>query len=684
MRFVYPEFLFALAALAVPIVIHLFNFRRYKRVYFSNVRFLKEIKEQTQSRSRLRHLLVLLSRLLALAFLVLAFAQPYIPGSNSDTAKGNRIVSVYIDNSFSMEAEGKNGSLLETARRKAVEIANQYAATDLFQLVTNDFAGYQQRLISRDEFVAQVSEVQLSPVSRTLGEVLSRQLDVLQPEEMHTRRLVWISDFQRSTARLGETPGTAIPRVVCIPLQAQQARNLYIDSVWFETPVRQLQAREKLFVRIRNLGTEPVENIPLRLAINGQQKALTSFSVEAGSYADSALYFTNTTAGIQQAEVSLADAQVTFDDSYFFVYPVQEQVHILALYGDNPADTASYVSRLFRNDAYFSLKNQAASRLDYSTLPRYNLVILHELPALSSGLAAELKRFVNGGGHLLVFPAPAADLPSYNAFFNAFSLPSFGQADTAKLSTNPLRLDDPFFAQVFEKNPERMDLPQVRYHYRVEKKLSAGREDLLTLQGGDPLLSKYPSGAGAVYVSTVPLHEKAGNFARHAIFVPVVLRIAERSQQAGLYAQVIGRDEVISLRNTPLKGDVPFEFRNSDGSFVIIPESRNTGAGVEVYAHGQVSVAGNYLLHYDNEPIAGSGFNYDRAESDLSCYEPEALRAVLQQAGLTEVSLFENASDEVPFSLEAVDDTVEYWKWCILLTLLCLAIEIMLLRFWKN
>ena len=79
MQFLYPTFLYALLALAIPIIIHLFFFRRFKKVYFTNVRFLKEIKEETSARQRLKNLLVLLMRLLAMAALVLAFAQPFLP-----------------------------------------------------------------------------------------------------------------------------------------------------------------------------------------------------------------------------------------------------------------------------------------------------------------------------------------------------------------------------------------------------------------------------------------------------------------------------------------------------------------------------------------------------------------------------------------------------------------------------
>src|SRR5690348_10075359 len=139
MQFVYPSFLFALTAVSIPIIIHLFNFRKYKKVLFTNVRFLQEIKQDTKSRSQLKHLLILLARILAIIFLALAFAQPYLPLAKAAIVRGLRDVSIYIDNSFSMEAVGKNGSLVEVAKKKAHDIAMAYNPSDRFQLLTNDF-----------------------------------------------------------------------------------------------------------------------------------------------------------------------------------------------------------------------------------------------------------------------------------------------------------------------------------------------------------------------------------------------------------------------------------------------------------------------------------------------------------------------------------------------------------------
>ena len=180
MFFINPYFLFAGLLIAIPIIIHLFNFRKYRKVYFSNVEFLREIKSQTQKSSVLRHLLVLLCRILAILCLVFAFAQPYIPLSNNKKViQKNNLVSIYVDNSFSMDALSSNGRLIDEAKNKAADICSVYKSSDLFQLLTNDFEGKHQRLVNTDEFKDMLNEVKISSNSRNLSEIVSRQKDML-------------------------------------------------------------------------------------------------------------------------------------------------------------------------------------------------------------------------------------------------------------------------------------------------------------------------------------------------------------------------------------------------------------------------------------------------------------------------------------------------------------------------
>ncbi len=141
MKFVHPEILWGLLALSIPIIVHLFNFRKFKRVLFPNIEFLREIKQETHNKSKLKHLLILAARCLAIAAIVFAFAQPFIPLQGSTAKPGGAAVSIYMDNSFSMEGQGKDGRLLDLAKNKALEIVNSFSPTDKFQLLTADFEG---------------------------------------------------------------------------------------------------------------------------------------------------------------------------------------------------------------------------------------------------------------------------------------------------------------------------------------------------------------------------------------------------------------------------------------------------------------------------------------------------------------------------------------------------------------
>ncbi|MBN4062458.1 BatA and WFA domain-containing protein, partial [Bacteroidales bacterium AH-315-I05] len=352
MEFLYPSFLYALTAISIPIIIHLFNFRRFKKIYFTNVKFLREIKQETQSKSNLKHLLVLLARILAVAFLVLAFAQPYLPAENNKAGSGQKTVSVYIDNSFSMEAVNDEGRLLSQAKNAALEIANAYRPTDVFQLLTNDFEGRHQRLVNREEFIELVDEVEISPAVKLVSKIVGRQKDRLLTSETQDKTIFLISDFQKNTSDFSSLENDTTVTVKLLLMQAQQQSNLYVDSCWFATPFRQLNHPEKLTVRVKNISEKGYENIPIKLTINGRQKALASFSIEPQSWSDTSLYFTSTETGIQQVEIAITDYPVTFDDNFYLSYEVAEYISVLCI---NAEDTNKFIHSLFKNDDFIQL-----------------------------------------------------------------------------------------------------------------------------------------------------------------------------------------------------------------------------------------------------------------------------------------------------------------------------------------
>lgn len=688
MKFVYPAFLFALFSIAIPIIIHLFNFRKFKKVYFTNVRFLKEVKQETQSRSRLRHLLILISRILAITALVLAFAQPFIPADNAKTATGDKAVSIYIDNSFSMEALTTGGTLLDEAKKRAKEIATAYKATDRFQLLTNDFEGRHQRLVNKEELLELIDEVKISPSVRPLPEVLSRQFDVLGSSSARTKRSYLLSDFQESLADLEKVKNDTSITIQAIPLAAKEKKNVYIDSCWFTSPVRQLNHTEQLHVRIRNITSEDKENNPIKLFVNGKQRTPASYNVEANGETDVVLSFASKETGIQQCMIEINDYPVSFDDRFYFTFEVAKNIPVLAINGAQPAGMSAAtqstaVTSLFGNDSLFVLTNAPENNLDYSTLPQNRFIVLNGLKAISSGLAQELKRFVKSGGSVAVFPAPDIDLNSYRDFLGSMNVNTYEKLDTMNTKVDRINYEHELFTNVFEKKNDNIDLPSVSSHYPITKISRSNEEYLFRMRNGDAYLSGYRYEKGKVYLSAVPLDNEFSNFTKHALTITALYNMAVYSQPVRPLFYTIGRDNVISIpSSTASTGENVYHVKGAN-NFDVIPEHKVTESGTDIFVHEQVTLAGNYTLTRGSEVLAGVAFNYDRKESDLDTYEPSELLARAESAGLMNFSIVEPGHKELTSTLAELDQGKKLWKLCIILALVLLAVEVALLRMWR-
>ena len=161
LQFQNPNILWGLISLVIPIIIHLFNFKRFKPIYFSNLKFLKDITADNKNRSKIKSWLLLLTRLLALACLVIAFAQPYIPSKHTTTTnnKQQNIAHIYVDNSFSMNAETDKGIAIEIAKAKAIELVNSFSDDTQFKIINNDKKG-RLPFLNRESAISRIQEIQ--------------------------------------------------------------------------------------------------------------------------------------------------------------------------------------------------------------------------------------------------------------------------------------------------------------------------------------------------------------------------------------------------------------------------------------------------------------------------------------------------------------------------------------------
>ncbi|MEM1326750.1 MAG: BatA domain-containing protein [Bacteroidota bacterium] len=677
MQFLFPGFLWALLALSIPIIIHLFYFRRFKKVYFTNVRFLKEVKEESSARSRLRNLLVLLMRLLALAFLIFAFAQPFIPTSD-EAQQGQKAVSVYVDNSFSMESLSEDIPLLERAKRRAKEIIAAYAENDRFQVLTNDFEGRHQRLLSQEDALAIVDEIAIRPSVRALDEVLERQRQVLQTSDLENLVAYQVSDFQQNTsADLSNWQDTSL-QVNLIPLQAVQENNISIDSAWFESPVQVINQTNPLLIKVRNWGNEDAENIRLSMNYGGQEQPIGSLSIPAGEAIIDTAQVTILRTGWQQATLNITDYPITFDDRYFLTFQVAEKVNMLSIYESVPS---RYVTAAFANNPYFDLDNQSSQGLDYSSFSTYQLIILNDLTTISSGLSLELNQYVNNGGNVLIFPSANANTGSYNQFLRTFPADELRDYQPQQRVVGSINTDEFIFNDVFENTNNNLKLPVSQANYRLSSFSTRGQETLLVYRDGSPYLTKYQVGQGNLYLSAAPLNEELNDLVRNGeIFVPMIFKMAISAGEAPKIAYTIGQDRVLEAEHRVTQGEQIYQLRNASKEF--IPEQRIARSKVVLNVNNQIEADGIYSLSLEaNETLHQYAFNYDRQESNLTYFSADDLA---RQVGERMTVLDEAAEANFEQLIGERSRGKILWRWCLILALIFLGIEVLLLRLWKS
>ena len=673
MKFAHPEFLYALFALAIPVLIHLFNFRRFKTVYFTNVRFLRELQEQTKRQSQLKHYLVLLSRLFTVAFLVFAFAGPY-RADEAQSSGTQSFVSLYIDNSFSMDGQSSEGRLLDVAKQRAVEVVESYGSTDRFQILTNDFEGRHQRWITQEAAVNELEQIELSPQVRPLEQVYRRQADMRSEMDRDgVFEPIWFSDFQRNGNEFSAwQPDSSFP-VRWVRFEPEIEQNLYIDSVSFDRPLRQPDQNEVLRVWVRFAGAEARTDIPLRLLLNGQQKALSTFSVEPGERKEVVLSYLNGGPGFYRGEVQLEDYPITFDDRFFFQYEVREQVSVLELHED--VYSASPLTLLFQRSE-FRYDRVSVQAVDYARLGRYDLVVLNNPKNLSTGLAGELNRFMEAGGTVALFAGP-----------NSSGLELLGDLglgaalkDSVKL--NKIEYRHPLFADVFEAQPERMDFPQV-FEYRPAV-IAPQAQILMEMENGLPYLYRLPKENGQLFVFVTDLQNASGNFPRHALFPPTLYNLAYLSVPEPAPYYSLGREELVELKgvaDASESGDDPFRLEGE--ALSAIPAQRIQRGTLLLETAESVEDAGWYQLNRQVSTYAFLAFNYDRRESDPAVWTSEELENATLDWPENARQQYVGERSQLAGMLQKDSLGRSFWKLCILLTLLFVLIEVLLLKFWK-
>ena len=521
MNFLHPSILWALTALLIPIIIHLFNFRRHKLVYFSNTAVLKTIEQESARTKKLKYLVLLFLRCLFIAALVMAFAYPYRPDEVTKINPEEGVVGVYVDNSMSMRALSDKTTLLEDAREEARDLVNGFPPSTRYLLLTNSFEVENEYPMSQEEMLDRLDRMHLEGAPVKLNEVIDRFAMLRKMHGFDKATLVAYSDFQENMLDLtGIAPDTTL-LVVAVPMRASSQANISVDTVWLGSPVVQPEMANDLHAVVTNRGDREMKGLPINLNMDGKMVASATVDVEAGGSAEVVMQVVPERAGDIPCTVTLMDYPVTFDDTYRFVIGVKSKLSVVELTVDKQPTPVALV---FSDAPQFDYVAMAPNGFDLEVLGQAQLVVVSEASALNETVRDFLLDEAEEGASVVFFHDDGAVI------------------DTNAVPVSDLAVQHAFFNDIIIDLPQHADLPQANRHVRLTP--TPGTITLMHLGNGDPMLVEQPVGKGHVYDFAILLDDRWSNLAENPVFVPLMLKMAFLGGGVGKMAYTLGVDKV--------------------------------------------------------------------------------------------------------------------------------------------
>lgn len=603
--------------------------------------------------------------MLFIFFLVLAFAQPFY---SSQEVPGD-LVKIYVDNSYSMSNSTEDDiPALDLAIQSVQALIGQYPKHTQYMLLTNEFLTASEQSMRYDKLLDALTEIRYSPVSRSIDDVLSRLQVSRNPDE--AADIYIFSDFQKSTSMSAHRPPVdSSQHFYLAPINFRDVANLFVDSIYLTNPYLLANNTNAIHVKLRNNGTEVVEEVVLKLTINDIQVATAGVTVSPMASATVQFDINFDLAAVNSGRISFEDYPVTYDNEFYFALNTTQKIGVLEIKGESASDV---LSKVYGNEQLFDFRSFSINNLDYSLVKDADIVFLNEVNTSHTTLNPYLQQYVEEGGHVVIVFGEQPALEQL-AFLRLPEPLRLTNADN--LNLQPLAqpdLSNPFYESIFETSGETIAMPSAANTVTW----SGAGMNILSYSNGAPYISR--SVLDNIYYIGGPLREGYSGFHNHALFVPVMYRLAALSQSVSeeLY-HYIDEPQFAIKEGSITAQDVA---KLSRGEQEIIPSQMVVGSQVVFEVPKYTLTPGFYALENIGNVQKTLAFNYSKAESYLEQMTEKELNDYFGGSA----TIYDNSSVET--FRAAIKDRNEgrsLWKFCLVLALSFLLIEILLIRLMK-
>lgn len=641
MQFKHPEILYFLLLLVIPILVHLFQLRRFKKEYFTNVKLLKELQIQTRKSSKIKKWLLLATRLLLLACLILAFAQPFFDAKDN-TNKGNELI-ILLDNSFSMQAKGTKGELL---KRSIQELLEELPENQQFSLLTNSEVFWDTDIKSIQK---ELQNLKYSAMPFQLDYLINQ----VETKKKNTKKdYVIITDAVQSESK--KAPDLVENNIVYfIQPDAQNKTNISIDKVVISQVLDQFY---ELKITLQAFG-ETENEVPLSVFSNNKAVAKTMAKFENQKTEILITIPKNDFHGI----ISIEDNSLSYDNDYFLSISKPEKANIIAI---GNSDKNNFLSRIFTTDE-FNFKSTELATLDYNQIENQEAIVLNELEDLPVALGTTLKSFYEKGGNIVLIPNAKNTPSQLNAFAKNFGGLNYTQLSASTKQITKINFSHPLFQTVFEKKVTNFQYPNVKESFGL-----SGITNILQYEDNAVFVGSTTNRLGTFYAFSAPINKQNSNFQNAPLIVPTLYNMGQNQGKTGINAYTIGENENLILETILAKDEV-VSIEKEGYSFIPMQQILNTKCKLSFGDYPEE--AGNFDVIKANNSLKKISFNYPRTESDL---------AQVTTANFENFTKVNNIAT-VLNDIASERTSNEIWKWFIIATLLLLLTELLIQKFVK-
>lgn len=677
MNFLFPAFLAALGVIAIPILLHLFHLRRFKTFYFSNLAFIKALEVKSKSARKIKNFLILLARILAFVFLVLAFAQPFLKKEETAASGVPEVRVIFIDNSYSMTALGVEGELLSQARTMAKDLISKDPIGSKFLVLSNFFAGEEMRLLGQADALDYIDNLPMAPFPKKADAVYNRLEDLMQQLNVRGELFVF-TDGQANQWEPERTMNLSYP-IRFIQLRPESKTNLTVDSIWTNVPVMRPGAPFELSVRVKNNDPAQITSAALSLQMHDNKQLV---NVEFNGDRTKVLtlsYITPKTPGFYPIEAEIEDNQMHFDDVLSGAFQVSEHLKTGIV---SAADAGRNVEFVYDLDAYYQMQTWSQNQVNLNELGNVQLLVLNNVTQIDGGIKQRVINNVKEGKTVVLVPSPKSDLNSWNELLAELQMPVLQKADSGTVFINKLQIENSFFNGLFDAPNPKIQIPVKRKTRLIG---SGSRSNtLIGYSDGTAFLCQSSNPEWNLFLFNADLHKGNANLVNSDLFSTLFLRIGEVAGSIQPLFATIGEPAELRFKVDNYNTERPAVLKKKEQEF--IPRQVFENNILKLILSGKseelMLEAGYYDVLSENKTIGMAALNFPRTESDLSYFEPEALIRVMKENGVEKFNVQQVSESyeiqKIPSKLQA-----GLWRIFLIVALLFFLIEMALVKFWK-